>query len=143
MCHDKLCDAIDLFNISFSIELLMNCLNGVVACLFNIFNVIHIQLHDYSNKRVEFLNNMMALVIASYSLLGVVLAVVCASFMAIEGNKTISLVHKILNLRSFDQIMTNQAQHFSLQFNHRSTKISTGFYLCDWTFFFMVSFVYL
>ena len=141
MCHDKLCDAIDLFNISFAIEFLMNCLNGAVGYLFNIFNMIHSQLHDYANKRVEFLNNIMALVVASYSLLGVILAVVCASLMAAEGNKTISLAHKCLNSRSFDQVTTKEVQHFSEQLNHRSTKISTGLYLCDWTFFILASFM--
>lgn len=135
--HSTLCDASDLTNSIFQVQMLMGFIEIFVeitlclhACLTYVTELLTCQLYDSSRW------NLLSLLLtwAAVNLSKLVAVTVSCHGASKQANHTAVLVHKLLVVQSAYPEITAELQHFSQQLLHRKLRFSAcGFFSIDFT----------
>lgn len=134
MAHDMLCDTIDIHNAAFTVQFMLNLVNTMSTLLFSTFNIINTLIKG-STDNIEMLSCVIYLVFAAFYLYFINCLIFAAALVKFEGNRSAGILQRSAKYRAGSVAMANI---LSLQFQHRTPHISTGFFVSDLTLFYTV-----
>lgn len=138
ICHQILCDSIDLLNSFFCLQVLFIFLVSVVfntLCCFGIYNLAR---GNYKNQN-ELYFMIMNCIWALYHLYFIVGVVMFSSFVTKEGKSTRTFIQRLMDVLN-DKTTSQMLSGFCVQINHCCIDISSGLFVYNWSILYLVNF---
>ncbi|KAL9697476.1 hypothetical protein quinque_000917 [Culex quinquefasciatus] len=128
--HDQLGDAMQLFNVCFSTEALLNLAPGFAFIIFALFGLVH----SYAASDDEHTHSWAAsnVIYAGMYVVQLVQLIVVASLVNCECKHTAILVHKVACYGRHDSVTLRELRIVSQQMWHKAPVITCGLFYFDW-----------